>query len=294
MNYYVELNEEQIDSKMSLESDSCILSYDSKIFFITIGDKLKVLKKFNENISYDFIQNKLLTIGLLIENADAFDERFILPEKVAFIYDDIVGYIMNYIDNYNLSKLLASNSLSTSEKKNLLKQAGNILLFTDELRKKNNKLKNFYIGDLNVFNFMYDKERKILTVGDLDSCCITIKVSFPSLYLKTSPNILFVGSKYPLDYNGENIPNRNTDIYCYIIMILNFLYGGETQRMSFYEYYNYLEYLKDNGMPLELIDIFARIYESQSNINPVDLIDAIPDDISKFHKNYCKLNVQKN
>ena len=286
MDVFMDIREDMLSEKIKLSDN--IINIESQLFRINIVNEIKVLKRF---LVCD-LDSKIFTINTLIKNKDCFDERFIIPERVAYLDDFMVGYIMRYVDNYNLSYILNSNEYSISFKKDLLRQIGNILLYADKIRNQNKELSNFYIGDLHVNNFMYDKESKILTVCDLDSCKISPEFNFPSLYLLTSPSLSFM-SKYPLDINGDNVINSNTDIFCYIILILNFLYGGNVQKMGLTDYYNYLEHLINNGLSSELVNLFARIYSEDDNINPVGLIDAIPDDISKFHKSYCKF-IRKN
>lgn len=279
----ININKEMFIEKLKLSEN--IINTESELYKMQVNSEIKILKRF----SHRDLDNKIKTMSALIDNKDCFDEKFIIPETIALYDDEIIGYIMRYVDNYNLSDILNSNEFSISFKKDLLKQIGNILLYTDKIRKQNKELSNFYIGDLHTNNFMYDKERKILTVCDLDSCKVSRKFNFSSLYLKTAPNILFMTDKYPLDYNSENVINSNTDIFCYIILILNFLYGGNVQHLGKNDYEKYLEYLKSNGLSLELIDIFARIYDDCDNINPVYFIDRIPNDISKLNKRYFKI-----
>lgn len=286
MDVFMDISEDMLSEKIKLSDN--IINIESQLFRINIVNEIKVLKRF---LVCD-LDSKIFTINTLIKNKDCFDERFIIPEKIALYGDEMMGYIMRYVDNYNLSYILNSNEYSISFKKDMLKQIGEILLYTDKIRKQNKELSNFYIGDLHTNNFMYDKHYNVLTVCDLDSCKISPEFNFPSLYLLTSPSLSFM-SKYPLDINGDNVINSNTDIFCYIILILNFLYGGNVQKMGSTDYYNYLEYLKKNGLSSELVDLFARIYSEDDNINPVDLIESIPDDISKFHKSYCKF-IRKN
>lgn len=282
--YYKEITDKEIESLRALNLGPDIVNCESSLFLIQIDNKTQLLKKFNINILYSELDNKLLTIGSLMDTASAFDERFILPQKIATIDDDVIGYLMNYIDNYNLGDLLKDPSIATSRKKGWLKEVGNILQFTEKLRNKYPELSKFYIGDLHVNNFMYNKKTKCLNVGDLDSCRIGKNIPSASLYMSTNSKVFFASDKYPINRFGINIPNRNSDIYCYIIMILNFLYGGHVQKMNLKEYYDYLQYMKENGMSNELLDIFAKIYQPGDNINPVELIDNIPDDISKFNR----------
>lgn len=290
MNECVDFTEEEISNFEKLDLNNNVFNNESRLFKIRINDQIKVLKQF---LYCDWDNKRLTTINTLIKNKDSFDERFIIPEKIALYGDEMMGYIMRYVDNYNLSDVLKSNEFPISFKKDMLKQIGEILLYTDKIRKQNKELSDFYIGDLQTNNFMYDKHYKVLTVCDLDSCKISKKINYPSLYLNCNQYILFVGDKYPINCYGDNIINRNTDIYCYIMLILSFLYGDSVYKLGLSEYNKYLEHLINNGLSSELVDLFARIYSEDDNINPVDLIDAIPDDISKFHKSYCKF-IRKN
>lgn len=67
--------------------------------------------------------------------------------------------------------------------------------------RKYTELKDFYIGDIHEDNFLVDTEKQEIFVADLDSCKIA-------------------------DYKVT----EETDIYCYIIMILNYLYDGRVDR----------------------------------------------------------------
>lgn len=285
MDKNVNFTEEDIAKCEELYLNSSILNSEANLFKININGQDKVLKKFF-NCDLD---NKLFTINKLIQNSDSFDERFIIPESAAYLDDFPVGYIMRYVNNYCLSTILNSNEFTIKFKKEMLKQIGKMLLDMDKIRNQSKDLSNFYIGDLHANNFIYDKDKRILTVCDLDSCKISREINYPSLYLIRNPNISFFGDKYPLNQYSDYIINYNTDIYCYIMLILNFLFGDRVYRLGKDVFDKYLEHLKSNGLSLELVDLFANIYSEEDNINPVDLIDDIPDDISRFHKSNCKL-----
>ena len=75
--------------------------------------------------------------------------------------------------------------------------------------------------------------------------------------------------------NGAFIPDENTDLYCYIIVILNFLYGDNIQNFTINDFYNYLEYLQHIGINHELLSIFEKIATGSENENPGELLDSL-------------------
>ncbi|HOZ88888.1 MAG TPA: hypothetical protein PK737_01455, partial [Bacilli bacterium] len=92
--------------------------------------------------------------------------------------------------------------------------------------------------------------------------------------------------KYPQTNDQErslNIPNENTDLYCFSIIILNLLYGDNVQRLNLADYYEYLEYLETVGVSSELIAVFSKLYNLGNNENPLELIDQLPDDLRSTH-----------
>lgn len=64
-------------------------------------------------------------------------------------------------------------------------------------------------------------------------------------------------------------------MYCYIIIILNYLYGSNINNINledFYEYLNYLEHLKIN---IKLLETFESIVSYKETQNPKDLIETL-------------------
>lgn len=250
---------------------------EARILKYLRGGNYKLLKKFYHD-SGDKFKNKIETIKNLIENSSKFDERFVLPLDLASVDYRVVGYVMNYIKNENLGNLLTSYNVSDYQKKELLKEVGTLLTYCKELRNKYIELSQFYIGDLQERNFIYNKETGKINIIDLDSCRIGYNEPFESKYLVTSKGIKGM-LKYPVNSQGINIPNENSDLYCYSIMILNYIYGGMTQLMNKEEFLEYLNYLNSIGFDKELLSVFARLYSNDDNINPQDFIDTIDENL---------------
>lgn len=141
-------------------------------------------------------------------------------------------------------------------------------------------LKDFYINDLHESNFIVNTQKKQLHVVDTDSCKIAKNLAFCSKYL--TPSSLFGKldkSKYhvidTLSVGGYVQPNEDSDLYCYAMMILNFLYGENVNSFNLSEFYQYLNYLLDVGIDKELIDIFSNLVTFKPNENPMHLLDSL-------------------
>lgn len=89
-------------------------------------------------------------------------------------------------------------------------------------------------------------------------------------------------------YLNDFDPNKDTDLYCYIITVLNTLFGRETHRLPLETFYDYLEYLRRIGVSTELIDIISDIYSNKHNTNPRDLLDGLEPVFYKCHESVFK------
>ncbi len=87
---------------------------------------------------------------------------------------------------------------------------------------------------------------------------------------------------HDLRFPGFIISDQNSDYYCYIIMVLNFLYKGNIRELTIDKFYTYLNYLRSLGLSYEILDRFSKIYEYVDNENIKDYLDLINDDI--IHK----------
>ena len=255
----------------------------------------KILKKFYIDNGPKF-EDKIIVINNLIKNRDKFDSRFILPQELASVDGRTVGYVMDFVESKNLETLLNSNSVSNFQKILLLKEVGLLLETCKALRQKYKELSQFYIGDLHEGNFIYNKKTGCLNIVDLDGCRLQSSNPCIAKYLDTSKEIKNMERKYPRTNDSVYIPNENSDIYCYIMMILNFLYQGNVQELSKEEYLNYLDYINNLGIKQSLVDIFSKVYQEEDNENPCYLLETINEFIVPYvskmeyenHKAYIK------
>lgn len=95
---------------------------------------------------------------------------------------------------------------------------------------------------------------------------------------------LFVISLLKYNYNdninngrGFVIANENSDLYCYVVMILNYLFNGSVTRMREEKFYDYLNYLDILGFDKSLINCFEKIILNCDNSNPVDYLDTLTE-----------------
>lgn len=246
--------------------------------------------------------NKLYIVLDLIKNANLIKiDELVLPQDLIFVRKVFRGFTMPlYPNSITLKKLLNDKDISTEDKIDYLKKVGSILRKMKEIR-DSGLITNFYLNDLHEGNFIIDRDWD-LHVVDMDSCKINRNKSSLSLYLSgyKSP-IRDLPLKYKTqksDSDNDNFlsdafsriePSENTDLYCYMIMILNFILGIEyTHCFSIKDYYSILNVLKNNGMSRELISIFELIYSSEDNLNPEYYLDSLKDYLDTNHNYVIK------
>ena len=156
----------------------------------------------------------------------------------------------------------------------------------DKWNKRMHLVKRLYINSGPIFS------NKLATINSLVDYEEQIDMPFCSKYLsRMNPSISDLPGKYKLSNfrcSGDIIPNKDTDLYCYIITVLNTLFGRETHRLPLETFYDYLEYLRRIGVSTELIDIISDIYSNKSNTNPKELLDGLKPVFYKCHESVFK------
>ncbi len=231
------------------------------------------------NLSYGQFDNKLNTINFLIDNKNIINiEELVLPSGIAYL-DKNSGIIVikeKFIDNINFRYVLTSNLYSFSEKIEYFKQIGLILDKMKNIR-NNTSIKDFYLCDLYTDNFILNTGTNRINVIDMDSCKINGNNSCSSYYLFEN-NVIDSVKKYKkkeLSWFTEYEINENTDILCYIIMLISFISGCDINKVDIKEFYNYMDYLVNFGLSNQLVSILARIYSNDDNVNPYLLLDEL-------------------
>ncbi len=272
-----------------LHSESTILDFKYK-------GQPKVIKKlyFQDG---EIFANKLYTLEMLSSNSKYIPNYFLVPEALICVAGKIEGFSIPFMDGENLEGILKDESYSLQEKKYYLKKIGEILNQMKAIR-DHTDLKDFFLCDLHASNFIVKRDNKELGVVDLDSCKINGNKSSFSRYLGEYSLLNYVDGKYKINkYNPAEIgyvtADENSDLYCYILTLLTFLYGNSNiNMMDLEDFYNYLNYLSYIGVNQELIDSFASIVSNKNNSNPYYLIDSLNDEqVSRAKKRvYEKVN----
>lgn len=125
-----------------------------------------------------------------------------------------------------------------------LKKVGQILEHMDKIR-QNTDLKVLFLNELHESNFIVNEKNHELYVIDLDSCRIRYTQPTLSKYLTSKSLINTVQGKYQFadpdcPTYGYVIADENSDLLCYVMMFLNFIYGENVVNFSLDEYYDYL------------------------------------------------------
>ena len=273
-----------------------ILNTEASLFEFKYKGEDKLFKKLYINNGPNF-GNKLYTLEMLDMNKKYLPDNFSLPDYLVSVAGVIQGFTVPKREGIELSTFLRTEKKDFKEDIYYLKKVGEILEQLEYIRKCT-PLKSLYINDLHESNFIVNNDKRCVYVIDLDSCKIGENQAFPSRFLvpnyllKTCPN------KYELTNNeiyGEHVKvDNNTDLYCYTIMILNYLYGKNISNMPILEFYEYLNYLSKIGIDKELIDIFNNLVIEKDNINPTNYLDTITNEQICRSKEFVFKKTNKN
>ena len=274
-----------------------VYNTEARMYEIEIKKKyeteLKLLKKLYTTYGQVF-SNKLYTINSLIDNKDKIDlEELVVPDKLCSVNNEIVGFLLPLINNNNLSVILRDPKIDFNSKLDYLKQIGSLLEKMKYLREYS-ELDDFYISDLHEGNIIVEKGTNKIKVVDLDSCKICHNTPQMAVYLNRNSYIATLPNKYRIMDNSNNLmPDENTDLYCYNIIILNTLYGKRTISMEISDYFDYIEYLEEIGYPEPLVESFRALYSMKDNVNPYRYLDYIPADYGRAGYKIFELNRKK-
>lgn len=287
----INMSKTKLNSLEPLILPKNVTSTVCELFKYPYYGKEKLLKKLHRTDGIIFA-NKLYTIEALNANKDSMPSNFVLPESLVSINKKIEAFTMKYIKGINLSVILNNPDITYEEKIHYLKSIGRILEQMQNIRKYTN-LNNFYLGDIHEDNFLVERDKQEIYIVDLDSCKIAGNKSFPGRYLTNSSLIKYNNTKYQTLSQTDDLADykidENTDIYCYIIMILNYLYDGRVDRLSLDKFYDFINYLEDIKVNIELIECFNKIVVGGNNINPCNYLDTLtPKQVAGARRLYKK------
>lgn len=231
------------------------------------------------NLGYSSFDNKVNTINYLLDNKDIINiDELVLPIDIFYLNRDTGDIVIKekFINNINFRYVLTSSLYSFDEKIEYFKQIGLILDKMKDVR-DNTNIKDFYLCDLYTDNFILNTDTNRINVIDMDSCKINGNNNCSSYYLFEN-NVIDSVKKYKkkeLSCFTEYEINENTDILCYIIMLISFISGCDINKININEFNNYMDYLVNFGLSNQLVSVLARIYSNDDNINPYLLLDEL-------------------
>lgn len=253
---------------------------------LCLTDRDTVVKRIS-NLNGNYFSNKLYTIHSLENKRNVINmEELALPTNLVSINKEVVGYEMPYIHGVTLDDYLKDESVDVKDKIKALQNAGDILRKMQKVR-DTGAIDDFFLNDLHEKNFIVTPEGQ-LKVVDLDSCSISSNLKFGTKYVSSMTPVKYY-PKYERittrSCGAEFIPSVETDLYCYNIMILNFLSGDRMHLYSAENYMEYLNYLEQIGANKELLDNLSRVYSDRPNVN----VDYLLESIEEIHgKSRCR------
>lgn len=282
----IDMPMKKFDKLKEYELPNCVLNTESKLFIIDEKNKWEryrlLVKKLYNDSGLKF-SNKLYTVNELYDNRDVINmDELIIPEYLYSVHGNIVGFASRFIENINFKELLMSNEFSDLDKINYLKEIGNIIEKMGNIRKYT-EVEDFYLNDLHESNFILNRNTKRINAVDMDSCKINGNKAFASKFLTPVSKIYDV-NKYEKEESvcgGVYKISDNTEYYCYVMMILNYIANYKVNGLSIDEFYYYMEYLHKIGLSYELVDMFSLVYMEKDNVNPYLYLDELVGVIGK-------------
>lgn len=247
-------------------------------------DKKKIIKVIEPKAdSKEYLEIKKYTIKLLLENASFLEGLKIAIPKEGINIDGVLrGYTSNNIKGKNLYFILNDPTISFDVKLSCIKQIGQILRDMESIRNRYSHLSNLFYNDIHENNFIVTNNIEVIGI-DFDSCSIQDNIPIEGLYPTILSEVDYRNHKYQKcnqqsEHATRYIPDNNLDLYSYIMIILNFMYGIPMYGFSPQKLDKYLNYLESKGANLELLYALSYIYDdSVDNINPDYLLDYIKE-----------------
>lgn len=280
---FINLSKKKFTSLTELPLKS-IVSTEGRLFDLPTKKKWNIehlLFKKYYNTTSAYFADKLFTIFSLMDSAEKFTiDDLVYPKFVVAVDDHVCGYAMPFVQGENLSLFLKDKDKSHEEKIKYLKQVGDLLCEMERRRNFEN-IGEFYLNDIHEYNFVIDEKEDQVKAVDLDSAKINGNTVFPSMYLRNPVRFQGLENKYStVEHNtGRVMPSSDTELYCYSIMILNYLYRDNITYMPLDDFYLYLTYLEELGYDKQLITILSKLYTQEANENPSEYLETMPDNI---------------
>ena len=277
------IKERELEKLKEYELDNSIVTSESRLYYLKkYYNKPDVLLKKLFKPTDKIMDTKIQTINAISRRKDLKKlTELVIPKELVIARGKAIGFSIDEVENTeNLGVILNNEKISYSKKIELLEKVGKLVHKTTNLKQ------DFFFGDLHEFNFIVDKDDKIHAV-DLDSSTINDNTQIESKYLLLDYKIRHI-KKYHSLY-GVPLPDKNSDIYCYNMMIINTLSNMKTQWLKYEDYYNYIEYLSSIGVKDSIIEPLSKMYTEHDNELITDIKNSIPKDKDITYDGYKKL-----
>lgn len=295
----VNFKQREFENFKPLDLPSNIFNTEAEMFIIPEKNKWTrkqtILKKLYIDMGETF-SNKLYTIHELLDKKDIIGiEELVMPEALATVNDELVGFTMPYVPNVNFQAVLNSKEITTTQKIAYLKEVGELLEKIKAVRKYT-EVKDFYLNDIHENNFILNKETGKINAVDLDSCKIGNNLTAAARYLTPISQLPYITKYKTLEHSvgGVYEVSENTEIYCYVVMIFNFFFGSNIGKLSIGDFYVYLDYLAKIGVSKEFLDKVSYIYVGKNNENPWEYLEELAPFYGRAHQNVFELLRKKN
>lgn len=238
-------------------------------FYYRKKDKNILYKIFRTNSSKLLSEKKQIIEELIAAKEEINIPELVLPENIITIDNGFKGITINKINGCNLSLFLSSKGCPIRVKIGLLKELGKLLQRIHQV----NPTLNLAFGDVHGDNFMCSGEK--LYAVDTDCMKIHHNKARASYYIRLNSWINEI-SKYELDDSDFVDISKDTDIFCFIMMILDVIANEKIYLLTLDEYKRYLDYLNTLGFDTNLLNAFASVFNPNiSNINPTIYLDSV-------------------
>lgn len=234
---------------------------------------LKHEKRIIKVLPYEMYEKIKKTLAFLEEHKHMLPAMALYDEE-GTLSDGSIFISRPFYDNPTLNNILNSEHEPSAKKIEILKKLGLVLtqinLFYDEL--------GLCFGDVHGENFLF-KDGDCFPI-DVESISTKINRTNSSPFLYLAPDAHKI-KKYDSICGGKLLASKDTDYFSLIMLCLGVISDSVAVfHMKIPEYLDYLRYLDDLGFNYSLIDAFVSIYEERPNVNPTQLLDFVPQDLT--------------
>ncbi len=273
--YKISIEDLSVLKHCRISQENSVASY-TELWLTPNGKSIVKLYSNDDSVRYGFaadIENDIRTILALSEEPCLFNTRFVLPEAIYQCGSKIIGYSMPYVQGIALSK----SAVSMKKFKQIIQQLYADVLFI-------NTKTRYSFADLHEDNIILDKAGQLHHI-DTDGWYCGDGKGRRSRYLSYhGAKLALCAPKYQLDNMNEFIPNIDTDLFCLMQIVLNYLLqtdGGFASLLE-YEQEGYFQYISDRCNCPELARMYNSFFRDEDSSFDVRVIQSLPEDIELF------------